>query len=45
MYDFLIDYNSIDKSNILNIHKYLMIKITVYKMFGLILKNVYCFIN
>ena len=24
--DFLVDYNSIDKSNILNIHKYLMIK-------------------
>ena len=26
VYDFLVDYNSIDKSNILNIHKYLMIK-------------------
>ena len=25
-YDFLIDYNSIDKSDILNIHKYLMAK-------------------
>ena len=24
--DFSVDYNSIDKSNILNIHKYLMIK-------------------
>ena len=26
VYDFSIDYNSIDKSNILNIHKYLMTK-------------------
>ena len=26
MYDFSVDYNSIDKSDILNIHKYLMIK-------------------
>ena len=26
VYDFSVDYNSIDKSNILNIHKYLMIK-------------------
>ena len=25
-YDFLVDYNSIDKSDILNIHKYLMTK-------------------
>ena len=25
-YDFSVDYNSVDKSNILNIHKYLMIK-------------------
>ena len=24
VYDFLVDYNSIDKSDILNIHKYLM---------------------
>ena len=24
MYDFLVDFNSIDKSDILNIHKYLM---------------------
>ena len=24
MYDFSVDYNSIDKSDILNIHKYLM---------------------
>ena len=24
--DFLVDYNSTDKSNILNVHKYLMIK-------------------
>ena len=26
MYDFSVDYNSIDKSDILNIHKYLMTK-------------------
>ena len=26
VYDFLVDYNSIDKSNILNIHKYLKTK-------------------
>ena len=25
-YDFSVDYNSIDKSDILNIHKYLMVK-------------------
>ena len=29
MYDFLVDYNFIDKSDILNIHKYLMIKNSV----------------
>ena len=26
VYDFLVDYNSVDKSDILNIHKYLMTK-------------------
>ena len=26
VYDFSVDYVAIDKSNILNIHKYLMIK-------------------
>ena len=26
VFDFLVDYNSTDKSNILSIHKYLMIK-------------------
>ena len=26
IYDFPVDYNAIDKSNILNIHKYLMVK-------------------
>ena len=26
VYDFSVDYNSIDKSDILNIHKYLMTK-------------------
>ena len=29
VYDFSVDYNSIDKSDILNIHKYLMIKINI----------------
>ena len=28
-YDFSVVYNSVDKSNILNIHKYLMIKNSV----------------
>ena len=35
VYDFSVDYNATDKSNILNIHEYLIIKI-VYKMFGFI---------
>ena len=26
VYDFLVDYNAIDKCDILNIHKYLMVK-------------------
>ena len=26
LYDFSIDYNAIDKSDILNVHKYLMVK-------------------
>ena len=26
VYDFSVDYNSVDKSDILNIHKYLMVK-------------------
>ena len=26
VYDFSVDYGTIDKSNILNIHKYLMVK-------------------
>ena len=26
VYDFSVDYNAIDKSDILNIHKYLMVK-------------------
>ena len=26
VYDFSVDYDAIDKSNVLNIHKYLMIK-------------------
>ena len=26
VYDFSVDYNAIDKSGILNIHKYLMVK-------------------
>ena len=35
MYDFLVNYNSIHKSDILNIHKYLMVK-NNKKMFELI---------
>ena len=26
MYDFSVNYNALDKSDILNIHKYLMVK-------------------
>ena len=37
MYDFSVDYNSINKYSILNIHKHLMIKLG-YKMFGIIKK-------
>ena len=29
VYDFLVDYDAIDKSNILNIHKYIMIKSSI----------------
>ena len=29
VYDFLVDYNSIDKSDVLNIHEYLMKKSNV----------------
>ena len=29
VYDFSVDYGAIDKSNILNIHKYLMIKTSI----------------
>ena len=35
VYDFSVDYDAIDQSNISNICKYLMIK-KVYKMFGII---------
>ena len=31
MYDFSVDYNSIDKSDILNIHKFLMTKNNIKK--------------
>ena len=37
MYDVSVDYGSIEKSDILNIHKYLMIKISI-EMFGIIKK-------
>ena len=33
VYDFSVDYKSTDKSDILNIHKYLMIKM-IFKYFG-----------
>ena len=38
MYDFSVDYDSIDKSDILNNHKYLWLKI-LYKMLSLIEKT------
>ena len=37
VYDVSVDYGSIEKSDILNIHKYLMIKISI-EMFGIIKK-------
>ena len=37
VHDFSVDYNSINKFSILNIHKHLMIKLG-YKMFGIIKK-------
>ena len=37
MYDFSVDYDAVDRSNILNIHKYLMIK-KVYKILGIVKK-------
>ena len=37
VYDFLVDYNSINKFSILNIQKHLMIKLG-YKLFGIIKK-------
>ena len=36
VYDFSVDYNSIDKSDIFNSHKYLMTKNNIKKMFSLI---------
>ena len=42
LYGFSVDYNSINKSSLLNIHKYLMIKI-LHKMFGIIKKNLLCY--
>ena len=38
MYDFSVDYNSIDKSNILNMHKYLMPKNNI-KQFSAVLQK------
>ena len=39
MYDFSVDYNSIDKSDILNIHKYLMTE--QYKIMFSLIKQVF----
>ena len=35
VYDFSIDYNAIDKSDILNIHKYLLVKNNIKQCSGL----------
>ena len=44
MYDFSIDYSAIDKSNILNINKYLMLKNNVKNVWNY-LKNGYYIIK
>ena len=38
MYDFSIEYSAIDKSDILNIHKYLMVKNNIKQCLGLLNK-------
>ena len=39
VYDFSVDYNVIDTSNIIDIHKYLMKKTSYKIMLGIIKKN------
>ena len=39
MYDFSVDYNTIDKSDILNIHKYLKIMFSPIKQVLIVLLN------
>ena len=41
MYDFLVDYNSIDKSDILNIHKYLRTKNNIKQCSALLHKGLF----
>ena len=38
MYDFFVDFNDIDKSDTLNMHKYLMFKNKIKKCLGLLSK-------
>ena len=42
VYDFSVDYDAIAVDDILNIHKYLMKKMTYYETFGLAKK---CFLQ
>ena len=44
VYDFSVDYNVIDKSNTLNIHKYSMVRSNMKLCFGLLIKC-YCIIE
>ena len=41
MYDFLVDYNSIDKSDILNIHKYSRTKNNIKQCSALLHKGLF----
>ena len=42
---FLLDYNAIDTSNGLDMYRFLIQEMYCKTMFGVIKKNVYCFIN
>ena len=42
VYDFLVDYKVIDKFDILNIHKYLMVKNSTKKCSSLLNKCISC---
>ena len=44
-YDFSVDYNAIDKSDRLNIHKHLMVKNNKKKCLYLLKNNVHWFIT